>query len=57
MILTAPEGAHAVVAGQAERNLFAFYLGMSVLPFGVALLLRFAGIRSRPLFTAAGVSQ
>ena len=48
-------GSLAVIGGQAGRSLFPFYLGMSLLPFGVALLLRFAGIGSRPLFTAAGI--
>ena len=48
-------GSLAVIGGQLGRNLFPFYLGMSLLPFGVALTLRFAGVRSRPLFTAVGV--
>lgn len=47
-------GVVAVIGGQAGRSLFPFYLGMSLLPFGLALLLRFAGIAGRPLFTAAG---
>ena len=49
-------GALAVWGGLIGKDLFPFYLGMSLLPFGLALLLRYAGIGSRPLFTAAGIS-
>ncbi|MDQ4099820.1 MAG: FtsX-like permease family protein [Chloroflexota bacterium] len=38
-------------AGQA----FMFYAGMSLLPFGVARVLRFFGAPSRPVFSAVGI--
>ncbi|CAA9567164.1 MAG: ABC transporter, fused permease protein [uncultured Thermomicrobiales bacterium] len=46
--LLAIQGAGAGVA-------FPFYAGMSLLPFGIALPLRFFGVASRPVFSAAGL--
>lgn len=47
-------GAFATVIGLNTTSQFFFYLGMSLLPFGVALLLRYGGVPSRPVFSAAG---
>ncbi len=41
--------------GKSAESAFFFYSGMSLLPFGVVLILRFFGIRSRPIFTVAGL--
>ncbi len=47
-------GVGATLAGSAADSAFPFYLGMSLLPFGVALLLRFFGAPSRPVFSIVG---
>ncbi len=48
-------GAGATLAGASAKSAFPFYLGMSLLPFGVALLLRFFGAPSRPVFSVVGL--
>ncbi|MDP9362704.1 MAG: FtsX-like permease family protein, partial [Chloroflexota bacterium] len=50
-------GGLLVLAGQTgdTARAFSFYGGMSLLPFGVALLLRYVGAPSRPVFSLAGI--
>ncbi len=48
-------GALGTMAGHESGNQFPFYGGMSLLPFGVALVLRFFGVPGRPVFTAVGI--
>ncbi|HEV2109476.1 MAG TPA: FtsX-like permease family protein, partial [Thermomicrobiales bacterium] len=50
-------GAVGAVAGQTSdtAEAFLFYGGMSLVPFGVALLLRFFGAPSRPVFSLVGI--
>ncbi len=43
------------MAGHESGNQFPFYGGMSQLPFGAALVLRFFGVPGRPVFTAVGI--
>ena len=47
-------GVVATTTGQLSDNAFAFYLGMSLMPFGVALLVRYLGVPGRIVFTLAG---
>lgn len=48
-------GSLGAVSGKSSESAFLFYLGMSLAPFGIALLLRYFGVPSRPVFTAVGV--
>ncbi|MDP9367240.1 MAG: FtsX-like permease family protein [Chloroflexota bacterium] len=48
-------GAFATRAGNESGTQFPFYAGMSLLPFGAALLLRFFGVPGRPVFTIVGL--
>ncbi|MDP9370389.1 MAG: FtsX-like permease family protein, partial [Chloroflexota bacterium] len=48
-------GALGTLAGHESDTQFPFYGGMSLLPFGAALLLRFFGVPGRPVFTIVGV--
>ncbi|HEY7031443.1 MAG TPA: FtsX-like permease family protein [Thermomicrobiales bacterium] len=48
-------GAAMTMAGLSGNSAFPFYLGMSLVPFGVALVLRFFGVPSRAVFTTVGV--
>lgn len=47
-------GALFILAGQRTDQAFPFYTGLSLLPFGVAMVLRFIGVPGRPVYT--GVS-
>ncbi|MFL5760128.1 MAG: ABC transporter permease [Thermomicrobiales bacterium] len=47
-------GIAVTLTGLSSSKAFPFYLGMSVLPFGVALVLRFFGISSRAIYTTVG---
>jgi putative ABC transport system permease protein len=47
-------GALTTFIGQGANNAFSFYLGMSLLPFGIALILRYFGLPSRPVFSIVG---
>ena len=49
-------GAGLTLLGLDIEQLFAFGTGMSLWPFGVALVLRFFGVPSRPVFTIVGVA-
>jgi len=48
-------GALLTTQGLSTDTAFPFYAGMSLLPFGVARLLRFFGAPSRPVFTVVGL--
>jgi putative ABC transport system permease protein len=48
-------GAGLTLAGMNSESAFPFYFGMSLLPFGVSLILRFFGVPSRPIFTTVGL--
>lgn len=48
-------GGALTLGGLSGSSAFPFYFGMSLLPFGVALVLRFFGVPSRPVFTLVGV--
>ncbi len=48
-------GAAMTMAGVNGESAFPFYLGMSLMPFGVALILRFFGVPSRAVFTTVGL--
>jgi putative ABC transport system permease protein len=48
-------GALLTMSGLSAEQSFTFYMGMSLLPFGVALILRFFGISGRLLFSLAGI--
>src|SRR5918994_1242046 len=41
--------------GYGDGQALSFYVGMSLLPFGVARVLRFFGAPSRPVFSAVGI--
>jgi len=44
-------GALLTLAGTSSGALFTFATGMSLLPFGTAMILRFFGVPARPIFT------
>ena len=48
-------GIGATILGQTAESAALFYGGMSLLPFGIALLLRFFGVPTRPIFTVVGI--
>ena len=48
-------GAPLVLQGLDAGQAVSFYAGMSLLPFGVARVLRFFGAPSRPVFSAVGI--
>jgi putative ABC transport system permease protein len=48
-------GALLTMSGLGGEQSFPFYTGMSLLPFGVALIGRFFGVSSRLLFSLAGL--
>ncbi|MEA2594520.1 MAG: putative transport system permease protein [Thermomicrobiales bacterium] len=47
-------GAILTFIGVGSNNAFSFYFGMSLLPFGIALILRYFGVPGRPVFSVAG---
>jgi putative ABC transport system permease protein len=48
-------GAGMTVVGLSGNSAFAFYLGMSLIPFGLANILRYFGVPSRPVYSVAGL--
>ncbi|MCC6792484.1 MAG: ABC transporter permease [Thermomicrobiales bacterium] len=48
-------GIAGTILGQSETSAFLFYGGMSLLPFGIAMLLRFFGVSGRLVFSIAGL--
>jgi putative ABC transport system permease protein len=48
-------GGALTTLGATERQGFPFYFGLSVMPFGIALMLRFLGWSGRLIFTAVGI--
>ncbi len=48
-------GGAFTLSGINSEGAFPFYAGMSLLPFGVALILRFFGVPSRPIYSAIGI--
>jgi putative ABC transport system permease protein len=48
-------GGLMTLAGASGGEVMLFMNGMSILPFGIALYLRFFGVPSRPVFTAVGL--
>ncbi len=48
-------GTLLTMLGQRATNAFSFYGGMSLVPFGIALLLRFFGVPPRPIFSLVGI--
>ncbi|CAA9555688.1 MAG: hypothetical protein AVDCRST_MAG70-1266 [uncultured Thermomicrobiales bacterium] len=54
-ILLLLAGGAMTVLGARGGQAFPFYVGLSVLPFGLALVLRFAGLPGRPIFTGVGL--
>ena len=53
--LLAIVGALATVGGLSGDLAFPFYAGMSLLPFGLAMLLRFIGVPGRSVFSVVGI--
>ncbi len=49
-------GGLLTLLGTASGQAFAFQGGMSLLPFGLALILRFFSVSARPVFTAVGLA-
>jgi putative ABC transport system permease protein len=47
-------GGLLTLAGHSSSNAFSFYFGMSLIPFGVAMFLRFFGAPSRPIYSIIG---
>ncbi|HEY7037127.1 MAG TPA: FtsX-like permease family protein [Thermomicrobiales bacterium] len=47
-------GAFLTLIGASSNNAFSFYFGMSLLPFGVANILRYYGVPSRPVYSVVG---
>ncbi len=48
-------GGLLTLTGQGSGTAFTFMTGMSLLPFGAALILRFFGVPGRPIFTVIGL--
>lgn len=48
-------GAAFTLSGINSEGAFPFYAGMSLMPFGLALILRFFGAPSRPIYSAIGL--
>jgi putative ABC transport system permease protein len=48
-------GTLLAILGQGATNAFSFYGGMSLVPFGVGMLLRFVGVPARPIFSLVGI--
>ncbi len=48
-------GGFMTASGASGSEEMLFTSGMSILPFGIALYLRFFGVRSRPVFSAVGL--
>ncbi len=48
-------GAGVTTIGVVTQQGFPFFVGLSVLPFGLALILRFVGLPGRPVFTGVGL--
>ena len=48
-------GVGLTLAGNSSEQLAPFGLGMTIWPFGVALILRFFGVPSRPIFSLIGI--
>jgi putative ABC transport system permease protein len=53
-LLTLVGGFMALVGSAPDQHML-FSTGMSILPFGIALFLRFFGVPSRPVFTGVGL--
>lgn len=50
-LLLIVSGVLLTMAGQSANQAFSFNTGLSLAPIGLAMLLRFAGVPSRPVFT------
>jgi putative ABC transport system permease protein len=48
-------GIAGTIVGQTNTSAFLFYGGMSLIPFGIAMLLKFFGVSSRLVFSIAGL--
>jgi putative ABC transport system permease protein len=48
-------GALLTFLGAGSNNAFSFYFGMSLLPFGIAMMLRYFGVPSRPVYSVVGL--
>ncbi len=48
-------GTMIAVSGVSADQAFPFYTGLSLIPFGIALVLRYFGVRSRPVFTGVAL--
>ncbi len=48
-------GGGVTTIGVVTQQGFPFFVGLSVLPFGLALILRFMGLPGRPVFTGVGL--
>jgi putative ABC transport system permease protein len=48
-------GAAMTLGGLSSNTAFTFFLGMSLWPFGLALVFRFFGVGSRPIYTIVGI--
>ncbi len=48
-------GGFMTLVGSSGSEVMLFTTGMSILPFGIALFLRFFGVPSRPVFSAVGL--
>ncbi|MDQ2683175.1 MAG: FtsX-like permease family protein, partial [Chloroflexota bacterium] len=48
-------GGLLTTAGLSAEQQFPFYAGMSLMPFGLALIARFFGVPSRPVFSLVGL--
>lgn len=48
-------GAMLAVSGQSAGQAFSFYTGLSLVPFGIALTLRYFGVPSRAVFSGVAI--
>ena len=48
-------GGLLTLAGHSSGNAFSFYFGMSLMPFGIGMFLRFFGVPPRPVFSIIGL--
>lgn len=48
-------GIAGILSGLSSKQAFTFYSGMSLAPFGIAMILRYFGVPARPVFTLIGI--
>lgn len=55
-VLLVTAGGFLAMTGASGSQLFSFMAGLSLLPFGLALILRYFGVPGRPLYSVIGVA-